>query len=167
MIPVISLQHVNVFQKFATIFLKKTLFLFQETAKVSIMVLFKNDLQSLDYQELVESSLMNKDPNCALYSKEGKRFSVHKEILYQTQFMRNIMISANVSCCSGLEIFCPCSEIELEEILNFFYKGEISFSNVNDLNRISDNLTKIFGYPEKLPFLEEQTFVKTPARIDT
>ena len=91
-------------------FFLKTFFLFQETAKVSIMVLFKNDLQSLDYQELVKSSLMNKDPNCALYSKEGKRFSVHKEILYQTPFMRNIIIGANLSCCGVLEIFCPCSE---------------------------------------------------------
>ena len=49
--------------------------------------------------------------------------------------------------------------------LNFFYNGKISSSNLNEIIKISDNLTKIFGYQGKLPFFEEQK--TTSIKINT
>ena len=39
----------------------------------------------------------NKETDCVLYSKEGGKLNVHKEVLAQTDFLRNI-ISSNKDC---------------------------------------------------------------------
>ena len=62
-------------------------------------------------------------------------------------------------CCRKVEIFCPCSEKELESIVNFLYQGAISYSEAIDVANILCNLTKIFGFPENLFTLEDCTML--------
>ena len=91
------------------------------------MVLLKNADQLFEHQNYFGSFLKTKEPDCILHSKEGIKLSVHKEIFYQTKFLREILMRANHMCCKKLEIFCPCSEDELEAIVTFLYCGSISF----------------------------------------
>ena len=86
------------------------------------MVKLRNNIKIFENESSLESFLTKYEANCALYSKEGIKFDIHKEIMYQTKFMRNILQSASNSCCGNMEIFCPCSEEELETIVNFFYR---------------------------------------------
>ena len=95
--------------------------------------------------------LENKSPDCILYSKDGGKFKIHKEILCQTNFLRKILSSAKENCCGGmLEILCPCSKKDLGHLIDFLYKGEINFENENDSVDIQENLSKIFGFPKNL-----------------
>ena len=116
------------------------------------MVILKNNQQYFDDDTFMESFLKNEEAKCILYSKEGVKFNIHREILYQTEFMRNILQSAHTTCCGNVNIFCPCSEEELECIVNFLYRGKISFGQGTDLSKILDNLKNTFGFPDKLYF---------------
>ena len=69
-----------------------------------------------DYQELFFTKKM---PDCILFSEEGTKFEIHKELLSQTQFLRNILVSVQDQCCGIIEILCPCST-NLEHLVNFF-----------------------------------------------
>ena len=86
------------------------------------MVKLRNNIKIFENESSLGSFLTKYEANCALYSKEGTKFDIHKEIMYQTKFMRNILQSANNSCGENMEILCPCSEEELETIVNFFYR---------------------------------------------
>jgi hypothetical protein len=68
--------------------------------------------------------------------------------------MQNILSSSKEGCCGTMQIFCPCSKDELDYIVKFLYTGTISYDKEMDLFKILDNLTEIFGFPEKL-FSEE------------
>ena len=70
----------------------------------------------------IESYLRKKDTDCILYSNNGVEFNIHKEILYQTKFMQNILLSAPNTCCGTTEIISPCSEAELDSMVNFLYR---------------------------------------------
>ena len=39
----------------------------------------------------METFFRNKETDCVIFSEEGMNFNVHKEILSQTEFMRNIL----------------------------------------------------------------------------
>ena len=114
------------------------------------MVILKNQSQTFHSHDFVESFLKSKEPDCTLYSEEGMKYNIHKEIFYQTQFMRNIFETSNAICCKEKEIFCPCSGDELESMVNFLYNGRASSLKVTDIAKILDNLTRIFGFPENL-----------------
>ena len=59
------------------------------------MVKLVNKNQFLANDENFVNSFYKKKPtNCILYSKEGCRFMIHKEILGQTEFLRSILASA-------------------------------------------------------------------------
>ena len=98
------------------------------------MVLLKNDLKTFDCQSMIPLFVRDKENDCVLYSKDGGKFNVCKEVLYQTKFLRNILVSANNICCKDIEIFCPCPDNELESMVNFLYSGSISYD------------TKVFKY---------------------
>ena len=51
---------------------------------------------------------------------------------------------------SIVEIVCPCTKEDLNHLINFLYKGEINCENENDANKIQQNLSKIFGFPENI-----------------
>ena len=90
----------------------------------------------------------NKEADCILYSEDGLGFRIHKEILSQTEKMRNILSSFKENCCGTMEILCPCPKEELEQLVKFLYCGIISFNA--EVLKILDNLITIFGFPENL-----------------
>ena len=131
-------------------------YFFQEiSSSISTMVKLKNDEQLFGHDKFIESFLKNEAANCILYSKEGVKFNVHREILYQTKLMQNIFQSCYCACCPYIEIFCPCSETELDSILNFLYNGKTIFDKENKVIHTKSNLVKIFGFPENLFSIED------------
>ena len=109
---------------------------------------------NLDHVSVIENNmdfyLKMKPRDCVLYSNDGGKFKIHKEVLGQTKFMRDILKSVKENCCSTLEIICPCGKEDLRELVNFFYDGEIHCNDEFDSIRTLDNLCKIFGFPENL-----------------
>ena len=89
-----------------------------------------------------------------LYSEEGTEFRVHKEVLCQTKFMRTILSYSKDVCCAEVQIFCPCSKINLECMVTFLYTGKIAYGCEVNLIKILNNLNEIFGF-SKEQFLSE------------
>ena len=119
------------------------------------MVRLKNEEEIFEHDSLIQSFLRNKESNCILYSKEGVKFNVHKEILLQSKLMQNLLLNSCSECNTIFEIFCPCSEQDLESILSFLYDGSISFNKEANASNIMRNLTKIFGFPENNIYVED------------
>ena len=119
------------------------------------MVVLKNDEQNFNHQDFIGFLQKIKETDCILFSQEGTKFTIHKEVLVQTKLMRNILKSAIGMDYQELEIFCPCSENELESIVDFLYKGQIS-DEIYDIANIQDNLIKIFSFPERLLSVEDR-----------
>ena len=96
-----------------------------------------------------ESFLSKKPTDCILYSEDGFTFDINKEILGQSKFLRDIL--ASVRCdCETLEIFCPNSKEDLENIIQFLSDGTIYCDTEIDFFKILENLTKIYGFPNKM-----------------
>ena len=111
------------------------------------MVVLRNHLpQIFENDDLQESFFKFKEADCVLYSQEGTKFKIHKEILSQTRFMQNILFSSTNVRYEDLEIFCPCSIDDLEHMVKFLYSGKISNEENVDKDKILDNLKNIFGY---------------------
>ena len=104
-------------------------------------------------QEFINLFYKKKPTDCILYSEDGIQFKIHREILSQTEPMQNILTSAKESCCQNLEIICPCSKVELEYVVKFFYTGKLNCESSFDFAIILKILTKVFGFPEK--FIDE------------
>ena len=102
------------------------------------------------FENYIDLYLKNKSRDCILYSKDGSKFKVHKELFGQTQFLRKILSSANERCCGTIEVFCPCTKDELNHLVNFLYDGEIHCEEEFDSLKILENLNKIFGFSKKL-----------------
>ena len=58
----------------------------------------------------------NKVTDCILYSIEGTKFNIHKEILFQSTLISNISSSVQNET---IEIFCLCTEEEIDFMLKF------------------------------------------------
>ena len=101
-------------------------------------------------EDYLDSYVTKKPADCILFSEDGSQFKIHKELFGQTEFMRQILTSANGQCCSLLEILCPCQTEDLRHLVHFLYDGEIHCENENDPQLIFDNLCKIFGFPEDI-----------------
>ena len=119
-----------------------------------------NDTPTIaDYFEVY---LQKKSADCILCSNDGFVFEIHKELLSQTKFLREILSSAKEHCCGMLEIFCPCSKEELKHLISFFLTGEISCIEKIEAVKVVENLVKIFGYNHnndfKLTILTEKQF---------
>ena len=95
-------------------------------------------------------------PDCCLYSEDGSKFKIHKELLGQTAFLRKILDSTKSCCCVAIQILCPCSEKELGLLVKFLYTGKIICDEVDDLDKTIDNLKEIFGFPNELPLWPEE-----------
>ena len=104
----------------------------------------------VSFENYIDLYLKNKSRDCILYSKDGSKFKVHKELFGQTQFLRKILSSANERCCGTIEVFCPCSKDELNHLVNFLYDGEIHCEEEFDSLKILENLNKIFGFSKNL-----------------
>ena len=123
-----------------------------------------NHTKIFEHHSFVESYLKIQEPDCILYSMEGTQFNIHKEILYLTRFMMKILQSANETCCKKVEIFCPCSENELETIVNFLYNGVVSYDLKDDVTEFTNKLAETFGFSEDL-FSVENIKKPKPVRI--
>ena len=94
----------------------------------------------------MESYFKNTPPDCILYSQENYGVRIHKELLYQTKFMRDMVES--VSPDSKIEIIChSLSKEEVEVIVEFLYNGKILCTSEVSVHRVAKNLRDLFGFP--------------------
>ena len=114
------------------------------------MINFINQDHTLAFEDYMDSYVTKKVADCILYSEDGSQFKIHKELFGQTEFMRQILKSANGKCCSMIEIFCPCEKEDLRYLVNFLYDGEIHCEYEAHSTKIFEHLTKIFGFPEDM-----------------
>jgi len=111
---------------------------------------FKFGDQISSFENYLDSYLKKKSTDCILYSEDGSKFKVHKELFGQTDFLREILSSTKEHCCTTIEVLCPCSKEELSHLVNFLYDGEIHCKGESDSLKMIENLQKIFGYPRNL-----------------
>ena len=97
--------------------------------------------------------------DCCLYSQDGSRFEIHKEVLGQTAFLRKSLESTKNCCCVAIQILCPCSEKELDLLVKFLYTGKIVSDDVDDLSKTIENLKEILGFPKELSFWPEDRVI--------
>ena len=109
---------------------------------------FKDQIGS--FEDYMDTYLKNKSTDCILYSYDGGKFKVHKELFGQTQFLRKILSSTKDHCCGTIEVICPCSKEELSHLVNFLYDGEIHCKEESETLKIIENLQKIFGFQRNL-----------------
>ena len=102
----------------------------------------------------LQSFFDQKETDCILYSEEWAEFRIHKEVLCQTKFMRNILSYSKDVCYAEIQIFCPCSKSDLESMVTFLYTGKIAYGCEVNLIKILSNLSEIFGF-SKEQFLSE------------
>ena len=88
-------------------------------------------------------------PDCSLYSEDGFEIPVHKEVLYQTEFMRQMLRSVNMDYYK-VDILCQTVlKEELDAIVKFLYHGEICCTDHDVACEVSKNLNILFGFPSK------------------
>ena len=109
---------------------------------------FKSQIAS--FEDYMDTYLKNKSRDCILYSEDGSKFKVHKEMFGQTDFLRKILSSTKDHCCGTIEVICPCSKEELKHLVNFLYDGEIHCKEESESLKIIENLQNIFGFPRNL-----------------
>ena len=96
----------------------------------------------------MDSYFRTTPPDCSLYSQNNYEHPIHKELLYQTKFMRDMVVS--VSPDSKIEIIChSLSKEELEVIVDFLYNGRIFCTSKIAVYRAAKNLRDLFGFPLK------------------
>ena len=113
------------------------------------MVMLIDVTQNFAQSDNLKLFFNGKETNCTLYSEEGIEFKIHKEILGQTKFLRDILLNAKDNSCAKMEILCPCSKSDLEYLVRFLYTGKICYSTEMELFRILNNLCEIFGFPKE------------------
>ena len=134
-----------------------------DTEKVKLV-----NKDNFDIVNYIESDIKLQPPDCSLYSEEGFEIPIHKEVLYQTKFMREMLKS--MDCCfDKVELFFPTlAKEDLEVMVNFLYNGKIICRNRSDLCKVVVNLTQFLGFPNYMDlktitvnqnaFQEERTF---------
>ena len=96
----------------------------------------------------LESYFIDTPPDCTLYSQDNYGILIHKELLYQTKFMRDMVKS--VSTNSNIDVICHLlSTEELEVIVDFLYNGRISCTSEIAVYQAAKNLRDLFGFPLK------------------
>ena len=86
-------------------------------------------------------------PDCGLFSEDGYEIPLHKELLFQTKLMCQILKNIDIDCCK-ITIMCPSlTKKDLERIVDFLYSGKIYCANLTDATEVFNNLTQLFGFP--------------------
>ena len=84
-------------------------------------------------------------PDCSLFSRDGHEILVHKEVLFQTRFMRQMIRTLDMEN-SDIKIVVPSLyRTELELVVKFLYNGEIYCPDPT----VFDDLTQLFGFPSR------------------
>ena len=93
-----------------------------------------------------ESYFKQTPPDCSLNSEGNFEIRIHKEVLFQTSALCEMIITLNVE--SKIEIICPFLNLkELEMIVKFLYKGEVSHFDQSVIYQASKSLVELFGFP--------------------
>ena len=103
-----------------------------------------------------DSYFMYVPPNCSLFSKDGFEVPIHKELLCQTQIMRQIVKSLECNCQKIEIIFASLSKEEIELMVEFLYSGQITNNDPLSSNLVVSNLKEILGFPDFVNFVEIQ-----------
>ena len=114
----------------------------------------------------MDSYFKNTPPDCIFFTEDHCAISVHKELLYHTKFMREMIMSVGID--SKIEIICPSlSRKELETIAYFLYNGKILCSNQSHIFQASKNLEELFGFPliQDEIYDTEETIILPSARM--
>ena len=94
----------------------------------------------------MDTYFKNTPPNCTLFSKDNDEIWVHKELLYQTKYLRAMMKSVGID--SKIEVICPSlTTEELKIIVDFLYSGKVFCENQISVSKVSKNLMDLFGFP--------------------
>ena len=87
--------------------------------------------------------------DCSLFSDDGFELPIHKELLYQTKFMRRMLKSVNMNDCK-VEILCPSvTREDLETIIKFLYGGKVYCEDQSIASQVFANLKELFGFPSR------------------
>ena len=68
---------------------------------MALFTLAWNEHSSI-FQDCLDPYFKKKSSDCILYSQDGSNFRIHKELLGQTNFLREILSSAKESCYCGM-----------------------------------------------------------------
>ena len=87
--------------------------------------------------------LTDKSRDCILYSEDGSRFSIHKEVFSQTSFLREILYSAKgglISESFSLWLKCPKEKVtshypEHRLFNNRFLRDKSQIENLSDIKQ--------------------------------
>ena len=86
-------------------------------------------------------------PDCRIISQDNSEHMIHKELLYQTKFLCEMVRSVD-SENSNIDILCPdFTKQEIQILVRFLYTGEISCQDQIVASEVSSILTKLFGFP--------------------
>ena len=82
------------------------------------MVSLKNETQNSILEDYLDTYLTEKSRDCILYSEDGSKFSVHKEVFSQTSFLREILYSSKGGLIS--EIFSLWLKSQKKRLTNHY-----------------------------------------------
>ena len=86
-------------------------------------------------------------PDCRIISQDNSGLMIHKELLYQTKVLCEMVRSVDVEN-SNIDILCPdLTKHEIQILICFLYTGEIRCKDQIVASEVSSNLTKLFGFP--------------------
>ena len=118
------------------------------------------------FENYLEFYLKNNSGDCILFSEDGSKFKVHKELFGQTDFLRKILSSTKEHCC----------KIEVT-YLSLFKRGTYLFGELfvwwwNPLWRriwVFENLQNIFGFQRNLVlnYYSYEAFFPSDKNIET
>ena len=94
----------------------------------------------------MESYLKQRPPDCSLFSQHNHEFPIHKEVLYQTEYLREMITDLNFE--QKVEILCTSiAKEELQIMVDFLYDGKISCKDQTLGSQACKNLNEMFGFP--------------------
>ena len=127
-------------------------------------VIINND--QLNMAKSMDEYLKSKPPDCSLFSEDGFEFPIHKELLYQTKLMRDMVKNNQLCHCSKIDIIVPSlARKKLEQIVHFLKTGELR-SNKSAISDLLVDLTELFGFPKKIDIDFEFPKVKKRAFVE-
>ena len=111
-------------------------------------VLLKNPVDLVSYMNTYFKLV---PADCSLFSEDGFEIPIHKEVLYQTNFMREIVKSLECCCCKIDILFPTVPKEHLQLIVQFLYTGQISnlSGDKKIVSQVLKSLTEL-GFPKCL-----------------
>ena len=110
--------------------------------------------------EYMDTYLKLNPPDCNFFSEDGYKFPVHKEILYQTKAMRDIVKNFDC-CCNNIDIiFSTVNKNQLELMVQFLYRGEIVCTDQTIATEVTSIIENILGIPMDMNETQQDNSIK-------